>query len=196
SYSHKLGSGPVWSGLRFKPVQVLVGNSIVTLLTIMCYAASSLGALQLAIKLQTWLLASVMVPMQSTVTSSLWPGSCQERSQALQGQGEGQARQCSQEDLEPRLSRRQERQVLTQTPHKLAQLTPGMLTGTSAHMSPHRSCFQSYGPSSMLVEVANGQVVKAAVGSVEFHPVDLDGKKLAPVLASYTSSSIKTFFLF
>ncbi|KAF8311014.1 hypothetical protein DL93DRAFT_2061608, partial [Clavulina sp. PMI_390] len=45
-------------------------------------------------------------------------------------------------------------------------------TGASAHMSPHRSCFRSYGPSSTLVEVANGQVVKAAgVGSVEFHPV-------------------------
>ncbi|KAF8315571.1 hypothetical protein DL93DRAFT_2135586 [Clavulina sp. PMI_390] len=49
-------------------------------------------------------------------------------------------------------------------------------------MSPHRACFKTYGPSSTLVEVANGQVVRAeGVGTVEFHPVDLEGHSLPPV---------------
>ena len=49
---------------------------------------------------------------------------------------------------------------------------------------PHREWFKSYGPSSVGIRVANGQVVFAAgVGTVEFTPVK-DGQKLHPVLFS------------
>ncbi|KAF8286456.1 hypothetical protein DL93DRAFT_2103675, partial [Clavulina sp. PMI_390] len=102
---------------------------------------------------------------QSGATSSLWAG---RPSRTLPGPprargspGEAMLPR-SKTWSQPRLSRRQERQVLIPDPHKLAQLTPGTLIHASAHMSPHRSCFWSYGPSSTLVEVANGQVVKAA----------------------------------
>ena len=57
-------------------------------------------------------------------------------------------------------------------------------TGATTHMTPHREWFKSYGPSSVGIRVANGQVVFAAgVGTVEFTPVK-DGRKLCPVLFS------------
>lgn len=57
-------------------------------------------------------------------------------------------------------------------------------TGATSHMTPRREWFKTYAPSSVLIRVANGQVIRAAgVGTVEFLPVK-DGLKLRPVLFS------------
>lgn len=58
-------------------------------------------------------------------------------------------------------------------------------TGATSHMTPRRDVFINYKPSSVLIRVANGAIVRAAgIGTVKFAPVKDDGVKLRSVRLS------------